>query len=348
MDVRPEFVEVKKMESPGEHLKREREVRKVSIAKIFEATRVPMKFLEALEADEYDTLPHPAFVKGFIRSYCKVLGLDETDAVLRYEIYLKDKAAEKAEEGKGGRASLQTKQKKPSLPKLPSVTLPKSVRIAIPVVAGVIIMIAAYSLSSRTGAPVPEPAVQAPEPVSVAAPAETSAAPALQAEPQVREPVKTVTAPAQEPAAPAVKTPPASTPLQAVKPLQTPLVQPVKKEDVVKLEPEKEKEPLQAEKKPQTLTASATETVWLKVGIDGGEPTEVLLRQGERFTWKAADNFSVLVGNAGGVSLTYNGKELSKLGVAGEVVSLNLGGAKKPEANPAQPSPQGLGNGNIR
>lgn len=333
------------MESPGEHLKREREIRKVSIAKIFEATRVPMKFLEALEADEYDTLPHPAFVKGFIRSYCKVLGLDETDAVLRYEIYLKDKAAEKAEEGKGGRVSLQTKQKKPSVPKLPSVTIPKSVRIAIPVVAGVIIMIAAYSLSSRTGAPVPEPVAQAPEPVSVAAPAETSTALPLQAEPQVQEPGKTAVVPL-EPAAP-VKTPPAAAPMQAVKPVPPPLVQPVKKEDVVKPVPQKEK-PLQAEKRPQTLTASATETVWLKIGIDGGEPTEVLLRQGERFTWRAADNFSVLVGNAGGVSLTYNGKELPKLGVAGEVVSLTLGGMEKPEAEPAQPSPQGSGNGNIR
>jgi len=44
-----------------------------------EAIRVPIKSLEALEADRYDSLPHPAFVKGYIKACCKELGLDEND-----------------------------------------------------------------------------------------------------------------------------------------------------------------------------------------------------------------------------------------------------------------------------
>ena len=62
----------------------------------------------------------------------------------------------------------------------------------------------------------------------------------------------------------------------------------------------------------------------MKVGIDKEEPVEVLLKQGERFTWKAAENFSVIIGNAGGVTLTYDGRDISGLGATGEVVSLKL------------------------
>src|SRR5574340_341513 len=80
------------MESPGEYLKRERELRRASLTSLFEATRIPLKYLEAIEADDYESLPHPTFVRGFIKSYCKYLGLDETDAVLRYELYMKERS----------------------------------------------------------------------------------------------------------------------------------------------------------------------------------------------------------------------------------------------------------------
>jgi cytoskeletal protein RodZ len=78
------------MESPGEYLKRERELRGVSLKDISEVIRVSLNLLEALERDDYDMLPHPAYVKGYIKSYCKYLGLDENDAALRFELYLKE------------------------------------------------------------------------------------------------------------------------------------------------------------------------------------------------------------------------------------------------------------------
>ncbi|MBE9528672.1 MAG: helix-turn-helix domain-containing protein, partial [Proteobacteria bacterium] len=77
------------MESPGEYLKREREHRGVELKAVFEATRIPLKLLEAIESDNLEA-QHPTFIKGFIRSYCKHLGLDENDAVLRYEIFIKE------------------------------------------------------------------------------------------------------------------------------------------------------------------------------------------------------------------------------------------------------------------
>lgn len=88
------------MESPGEYLRRERELRGVSLKDLSEQMKVSLKLLEALEMDDYAPLPHPTYVKGFIRAYCNSLGLDGNDAVLRYEIYLKE-VLEKAKEGKG-------------------------------------------------------------------------------------------------------------------------------------------------------------------------------------------------------------------------------------------------------
>jgi cytoskeletal protein RodZ len=86
------------MESPGEYLKRERELRGVSLKAVSEAIRVSLGLLEALERDDYDILPHPTYVKGFIKAYCNCLGLDGNDAVLRYEVYLSE-SPEKVKEG---------------------------------------------------------------------------------------------------------------------------------------------------------------------------------------------------------------------------------------------------------
>ncbi len=90
------------MESPGEYLKRERVLRGVSLKDLAEDIKVSLKLLEALERDEYELLPHPTYVKGFIKAYCNCLGLDGNDAVLRFEIYLKEtlnKAKEVKREG---------------------------------------------------------------------------------------------------------------------------------------------------------------------------------------------------------------------------------------------------------
>ena len=80
------------MESPGEYLKRERELRGVSLQEISEKLRLSVRRLERLEKDDYERLPHPTYVRGFIRSYCRELGLDENDAVLRFEAYLKEQS----------------------------------------------------------------------------------------------------------------------------------------------------------------------------------------------------------------------------------------------------------------
>jgi len=68
----------------GEHLKREREMRGVSLEEISAATRISVRFLEALENEQWERLPGGIFNRGFIRSVARFLGLDEENLVAEY------------------------------------------------------------------------------------------------------------------------------------------------------------------------------------------------------------------------------------------------------------------------
>src|SRR6202795_5326101 len=63
----------------GERLKREREMREVSLAEVTSGTRIGQRFLEALENEEWDKLPGGIFSRGFVRSIARYLGLNEED-----------------------------------------------------------------------------------------------------------------------------------------------------------------------------------------------------------------------------------------------------------------------------
>ena len=69
------------MASFGERLKREREMRNVSLEEIAESTKIGKRNLLALETEEFNKLPGGIFNKGFVRAYAKYLGLDEDQAV---------------------------------------------------------------------------------------------------------------------------------------------------------------------------------------------------------------------------------------------------------------------------
>jgi cytoskeleton protein RodZ len=73
----------------GEHLKREREMRGVSLEEISLATRIAPRFLAALESEQWEKLPGGVFNRGFIRSVAHYLGLDEDSMVAEYALHTK-------------------------------------------------------------------------------------------------------------------------------------------------------------------------------------------------------------------------------------------------------------------
>ncbi len=70
----------------GERLKRERELREVSLEEITSATRIGPRFLEALENEEWEKLPGGVFNRGFVRSVARYLGLDEESFLAEYDL----------------------------------------------------------------------------------------------------------------------------------------------------------------------------------------------------------------------------------------------------------------------
>jgi len=72
------------MSSFGEQLKRERELRKISLEEIAEATKISVRFLRALEINDFSQLPGGVFDRGFVRAYAQFVGLDEEATVEAY------------------------------------------------------------------------------------------------------------------------------------------------------------------------------------------------------------------------------------------------------------------------
>ena len=68
----------------GEELRREREIRGISLKEIADATKISKRFLEAIERNDHKTLPAPMFTRGFVREYARYVGLNAEDMVNRY------------------------------------------------------------------------------------------------------------------------------------------------------------------------------------------------------------------------------------------------------------------------
>ena len=68
----------------GEELRREREIRGISLKEIADATKISKRFLEALERNDHRTLPAPVFTRGFVREYARYVGLNAEEMVNRY------------------------------------------------------------------------------------------------------------------------------------------------------------------------------------------------------------------------------------------------------------------------
>ncbi|MDQ3006425.1 MAG: DUF4115 domain-containing protein [Chloroflexota bacterium] len=60
----------------GQRLKVQREEQRLTIEKVFEATRIRIPYLQALEADDLSKMPSPVQARGYLRNYIEFLGLN--------------------------------------------------------------------------------------------------------------------------------------------------------------------------------------------------------------------------------------------------------------------------------
>ena len=68
----------------GDWLRRQREMREISLRDIADRTKISLRYLEAMEDNRFDLLPAPIFAKGFLREYARYVGLSPDEVVNHY------------------------------------------------------------------------------------------------------------------------------------------------------------------------------------------------------------------------------------------------------------------------
>lgn len=143
----------------GTWLRRQRELREISLREIADVTKISIRYLEALEQDRFDVLPAPVFAKGFLREYARYVGVDPDEVVNSYltaqeEIEPTEVVEPHRSQRRGGR-----------LEKTSGLLLTFAVVILLGVVAGL-----AYYMERAETEVVPEPPPMAAPPVQAAPP----------------------------------------------------------------------------------------------------------------------------------------------------------------------------------
>jgi cytoskeleton protein RodZ len=72
-------------EDPGAELRGERERRKYGLGKVARELGLTESALRELEQNAYDKFPAGIYVRGYLRNYCRLLGLDENRILSGYE-----------------------------------------------------------------------------------------------------------------------------------------------------------------------------------------------------------------------------------------------------------------------
>lgn len=296
------------MESLGEHLKRERELRGVTIEEIAHITRISTRFLHAIENNDFGSLPD-VFVKGFLRAYSKCVGLDPNEIISIYE-------------------NIKTREKKTDIKEeekpLPYIADKAKISKLIPFIVITVLILAmaggfAYKFASKRAT-------------------ETTANKVIEAETKTAIPLQknSLSMEEQKPAPPgsnqetedfSAENPPS--PLQSESNLDSAIQtlsgnktqesfdikideDSIKKREDTSTQEVVSKEPsAQIKRKPLTLSINATETVWLQVVIDDSEIKEATLKAGEKFFIKAREKISLTTGNIKGTEAALNGVKLS-------------------------------------
>jgi len=264
-----------------------REARGLSLRDVFVATRVSLINLQAVESEDFERLPPPVYARNFIRKYARVVGIDANPLLARYEQHLEQKKPRRAEE--------EVRQPWPENG--------RRWRFLVPGLAAVILAgIAVYAVFLYDQA----------SPPTVAVPAESAPV----------EKQKSIPPDEQRPAEAESATPPETTtpaPQPAIATTQPPPALPLT--PPVDLKP-----PLAQLQGNRHLVIAARELTWIRITQDDTPPYEILLKPGERIERTADEFFLLDIGNAGGLHLTFEGRELGTLGKSGQTLQLRLPG----------------------
>lgn len=304
----------------GTLLREERERQGLSLNELSERIKLAPRTLAFIESGTKSELPHAVYVKGFVKSYAMVLGLDPEELGAIVDVAYKDELEEEVAE-----PVISRRERKGCPVKLIIIVL-LIVGLA---AAGYFYMQSGTALLDTEEATVEVPVQQPPSEVeSVKV---ESAVPTVETAP-IEQPVaqEQVTETTQEatPAIPKVEAT-ATEPVVEVIPPSVAAAPVVAPSDVVEQEAAEEVvEAKKAEDKKQavmrTLRIEATADCWVEATGDDFTRKEFLLRNGQGYTVKFPKNLSLRLGNSGGISLTLEGAPYSFNGADGKVRTVHI------------------------
>ncbi len=74
----------------GEQLRLAREERGIPLREISDQTRISVRYLEAIESNDYKRLPGGIFNRSFVKAYARYVGYDEKAAIEAYTHYMRE------------------------------------------------------------------------------------------------------------------------------------------------------------------------------------------------------------------------------------------------------------------
>jgi cytoskeleton protein RodZ len=289
-------------EGPGVFLRKEREKKGLSQDQIAEMTKLRRHMVDALEREDWDKLPPPVFVKGFIRSYAKALGLDEIEVLDLYE----------------EAATLESEKPEPLLEPRKTGKRPYGLFLFIAVVlAGVLLVLWKDFGPEEKAASTPASTQEE----------ETVAVPIRPAEPPVlEEPAKEMPMEETRPDGQSVNPPPFVASVEK----EPGEARPAERSQGEEESPVQEVTSIDAVTGPaeaikwHVLKGIVEGRTWMSVRIDDQEAKEYIFQPGSRPQWKARKGFHIVVGNAAGIEFEFDGQKIGDLGELGQVVRLKL------------------------
>jgi cytoskeletal protein RodZ len=297
----------------GDKLRRERELRGVTLEEIAGATKIGTRALKALEDEHFEQLPGGIFNKGFVRAYAKFLGLDEEQAVSDFvaaqgeqqpsmKADVMAKMAAQAEATRRAEYAATAGEKGGKSNKL-WITFAVLVLITAGVAAGI-----RYRKMKQEAAQAAQPKVTVPAQVQTTTPPTPSttapdAASAVPADPNSVSTTPPSSAGASltptTPGTTATGTPASTTPAAPSNSTAKPDIAATKPNDA-------------GAKGAIELQIHVSRATWLSVQADGKEATTETLRDSATKTIVAQDRVVITTGNS--VDVTCNGKPLGILG----------------------------------
>lgn len=282
--------QVEQLKEIAEYLYQQRQHQEISLEKIAKQTYIPQRILQALESAQLEILPEPVYIKGFIRRYADVLGLDGMMIADAFDV----EPASLAHTVPEMQPEIAASAPRPAL----SLPEPQPEDRA-------------ERHSDRT--PRPERSPQSGLSflpwlgAGIAALAVGAFAFSLLNQPKQRA----VTNPTKT-SLPTTQVPGSSSPQKSSSPDASISAVPAVKDATL------------AAGSPIQVDLNLTDRSWLEVSVDGKLEYEGSLDKGEQRTWKAKKNISIVAGNAGAVVASFNQGEAKALGKPGSVVTVTF------------------------